>query len=184
MRKTKIDNDQMMLGMWRQLGFYYDFDDRLDINQWRFYGSKNGLQNLIKILENYTNDTRNELLSEHEHFGPYGYLKIMTWNKPIITQDYFAGSIQDLKSLKQIISEKLIMTLPGQTFTIDQYYGIDNTVTVKFFVMADNFDPVSMDELIVSGRQEIVNQNLITKHHGKKAAHNLLAAAIQVFRRK
>ena len=84
----------------------------------------------------------------------------MTWDKPTITADYIAGTIQDLKILKNLISDKLDKSEAGQTFNIDKEYGQDNTISAKFFVMADNFDPVSMDELIVSGRQEIVNQNL------------------------
>lgn len=84
----------------------------------------------------------------------------MTWDKPTITAVYIAGTIKDLKALKSLISEKLENTEAGQTFNIEKEYGLDNTITAKFFVMADNFDPVSMDELIVSGRQEIVNQNL------------------------
>ncbi len=111
------------------------------------------------MLDKYTNNQANDKLSEHDHFGPYNYLKIMTWDKPTITADYIAGTIQDLKFLKNIISEKLDKTEPGQTFNIEKDYGQDNTITAKFFVMADNFDPVSMDELIVSGRQEIVNKS-------------------------
>ena len=156
----KIDIDQMTIDEWRQLGFYYDRDDRLEVNQWRFFGSKKGLQNFVVLLDKYTNNPVNGTLSAHDHYGPYSYLKIMTWNKPTITQDYIAGTIQDLKILKNIISEKLNNILPGQTFDIDNDFGQDNTVTAKFFVMADNFDPVSMDELIVSGQQKIVKQNL------------------------
>lgn len=160
MTDKKFDIDQMMIEEWRQLGFYYDRDDRLDVNQWRFFGSKSGLQNFVSLLDKYTNTSANNTLSEHEHYGPYSYLKIMTWDKPIIKADYIAGTIQDLKILRNLISEKLEKTEAGQTFNIEKEYGQDNTNTAKFFVMADNFDPVSMDELIVSRRQEIVNKNL------------------------
>ena len=159
MTDKKIDIDQMMIDEWRQLGFYYDRDDRLDVNQWRFFGSKKGLHNFVSLLDKYTSNPSNDTLSEHDHFGPYSYLKIMTWDKPTITADCIAGTIQDLKILRNIISEKLDKTETGQTFNVDKDYGQDNTITVKFFVMADNFDPVSMDELIVSGRQEIVNKS-------------------------
>lgn len=160
MTDKKFDIDQMMIDEWRQLGFYYDRDDRLDVNQWKFFGSKKGLLNFVSLLDKYTDNPANDTLSEHEHYGPYSYLKIMTWDKPTITADYIAGTIQDLKILRNLILEKLGKTEAGRTFNIDKDYGQDNTITAKFFVMADNFDPVSMDELIVSGRQEIVNQNL------------------------
>lgn len=159
MTDKKIDIDQRIIDDWRELGFYYDFDERISVNQWRFYGSKNGLQNFVRILNDYTNDPRNDRLSEHSHFGLYSYLKIMTWNAPVITANYIAGTIQDLKSLGNIIADKISEAERGQTFNIEKDYGIDNTVTAKFFVMSDDFDPGSMDELIVSNRQEIVNNH-------------------------
>ena len=158
MSKNLIDLDQQMINGWRELGFFYDCDERIEVNQWRFYGSKQGLQNFISLLDEYTNNPRKDFLSEHDHLGPYGYLKIMTWNKPIISKSYIAGTIKDLCNLKEIIAKKLAITQIGQTFNIDKNYCLDNTLTTKFFVMADDFDPPSMDELIMSGRQEIVNE--------------------------
>lgn len=158
MRDKKIDLDQLMVDEWRELGFYYDRDDRMDVNQWRFYGSKQGLQKFVALLEKYTDNPHNDTLSEHDHYGPYAYLKIMTWDKPTITESYIAGTIQDLKQLSIIIAKKLNKAEPGQAFNIDKDYGVDNTVTAKFFVMSDDFDPPSMDELIVSGRQKVVNE--------------------------
>ncbi|MBL0024318.1 MAG: hypothetical protein IPO98_04555 [Saprospiraceae bacterium] len=149
----------MMIDEWRQLGFYYDLDERLEVNQWRFYGSKSGLQNFVKLLDDYTNRASNDKEFEHDHYGPYMYLKIITLDdQAIINENAIGGTIADLKKLRNIIADKLSKAEAGQTFNIDKDYGEDNTVTAKFFVMADNFDPVSMDELIVSGRQKIVNQ--------------------------
>jgi hypothetical protein len=158
MSDKSIGLDQLMIDEWRELGFYYDRDDRMDVNQWRFYGSKQGLQKFVSLLNDYTANSRNDALSEHDHYGPYGYLKIMTSDEQRITERHIEGTIQDFKRLRDIIAEKLSNAQPGQTFTIDKDYGVDNTVTAKFFVMADDFDPPSMDELIVSGRQKIVNE--------------------------
>jgi hypothetical protein len=158
MRNKPIDLDKLMIDKWRELGFYYDRDDRMEVNQWRFYGSKQGLQNFADLLDKYTTNPNSSTLSEHNHYGPYSYLKIMTWDKPTITESYIAGTIQDLKELRDIIADKLNEAQPGQTFSIDEDYGVDNTMTAKFFLMADDFDPPSMDELIVSGRQKIVNE--------------------------
>lgn len=158
MRDKPIHLDQLMIDKWRELGFYYDHDDRMDLNQWRFYGSKQGLQNFISLLDKYTTNPHNDTLSEHDHYGPYSYLKIMAWDKPTITGSCIAGTLQDLKRLRDIIADKLNTALPGQTFNIEKDYGVDNTKTAKFFVMADDFDPPSMDELLVSGRQKIVNE--------------------------
>ena len=159
MTDKRVNIDQMMIDEWRQLGFYYDFDNRLSVNQWRFYGSKQGFQNFVKLLDDYTNSSRNNKISEHEHYGPYSYLKIITLeNQSLISENAIGGTIAQLRKLKNIIADNLKEAKAGQTFNIDKDFGSDNTATAKFFVMADNFDPVSMDELIVSGRQIIINR--------------------------
>jgi hypothetical protein len=162
MTDKRVDIDQMMIDEWRQLRFYYDFDDRLSVNQWRFYGSKQGLSNFVKLLDDYVNNQNNNQFSEHEHYGPYSYLKIITLEEQcIITEDVIGGTIDDLKRLRNLLADKIEKSLPGQTFSIDKEFGQENTVTSKFFVMADDFDPVTMDELIMSGRQKIVNEQSI-----------------------
>jgi hypothetical protein len=139
------DIDEMIKEEWRNLGFYYDIDENANPPEWKIYGSKDGLLNLIKLLEDYTANKVNDSISEHEHYGPYHYFKIMTWDEPEIAESYIAGSIDDLISLKVIITDKLNETDAGQTFTIGSEYGTNNTAVMKFFVMNDNFDPVSMD---------------------------------------
>ena len=154
----KVDIDQMMIDEWRELKFYYDFDERPSVNQWRFYGSKQGLLNFVKLMDTYVNNHNNDKLFEHEHYGPYMYLKIITLeDESVINDNAIGGTINDLKNLKDLIAFKIGTSFPGQTFTIDKEFGINNTATAKFFVMADNFDSISMDELIISGRQKIVN---------------------------
>ncbi|MBK6699964.1 MAG: hypothetical protein IPG55_08720 [Saprospiraceae bacterium] len=137
-----IDFNQQDRDEWRELGFYYDHFNDIE---WRFFGSKQGLQNFVKLLDEYTNDPKYIGLSEHEHYGPYNYLKIMTWDKPTITKDYIAGRIQDLKKLRNIINTKLKNSNPEQEFNIEKEYGIENTIGAKFFIMPDDFDPASMD---------------------------------------
>jgi len=148
----------MMIDEWRELGFYYDLDKRLSVNQWRFYGSKKGLLNFVNLLDEYVRNPNNNQLFEHEHYGPYSYLKIITLEDECqINDNAIGGTFEDLKRLRNIIDNKLKKSQVGETFDIDKEFGEDNTASAKFFVMADNFDPVSMDELIISGRQEIAN---------------------------
>jgi hypothetical protein len=59
--------------------------------------------------------------------------------------------------LSHIITGKVTISEPGQTFSIDSEYGVENTVTAKFFVMHEDFVPASMDEMIMSGCQAIVS---------------------------
>ncbi|MHA4847864.1 hypothetical protein ACX0G7_27100 [Flavitalea antarctica] len=159
MTDRKVDIVQMIVDEWRQLGFYYDFDERASVNQWRFFGHKQGLLNFVKLIDDYVNNENNSHFSEHEHYGPYMYLKIITLeDQSVINRNAIGGTIADLKKLKDMLADKIDKCVPGQTFSIDKVYGEENTVTTKFFVMADDFDPVTMDELIMSDRQKVVNQ--------------------------
>ena len=145
----KVDIDQMMIDEWRELGFYYDFNDHL--NQWRFFGSRQGLSNFVKLLDEYVSNPSNDQLFEHEHYGPYMQLKIITLEEQnVINDNAIGGTINDLKRLRNLLAGKIEKTLVGQTFTIDKDYGEDNTATTQFFIMPDNFDPVSMDNLILT----------------------------------
>jgi len=141
-----VDIDQRIKDEWRELGFYYDIEQTDSKKEWRFYGDKKGLNNFVKLLQDYINNPANDFLSEHDHYGPYSYLKVMTWNKPVITEQYIAGTIADLKNLKVILADKIEKLQAGQSFTIDGEYGVDNTAGLKFFMIKDNFDPVSMDK--------------------------------------
>ena len=149
---------EMLKKEWRKLGFYYDFDERITVNQWRFYGSKKGLLNLVSELRDIVSDSELDSISADWHYGPYSDLKIIILDKPSITSKYFSGRFKDLEKLIDLLNKKIEASEPGDTFSIDKEYGVDNTVTVKFFVMIDDFDPVSMDELIISNRQEVANK--------------------------
>ena len=48
--ETMVDIDQRIKDGWRELGFYYYLEESANKNEWRFYGSKYGLQNFIKLL--------------------------------------------------------------------------------------------------------------------------------------
>ena len=128
---------------WNQLGFYYEYDNEL--KQWRFIGSKIGLSQLINIIVDYTDNKSNNGLSEHIHLGPYSYLKIMTWNEPIIADTYIGGSLKDLKRLSSLIDSKLELTEVGSVFKISDDYAAKNTATLIFFVMNTQFKPSSIE---------------------------------------
>ncbi len=64
---------------WLDLGFFYELDD--EIRAWVFKGSRAGLMKLCDLLDAYTCNPSMNQLSEHEHYGPYLYLKLMTLDK-------------------------------------------------------------------------------------------------------
>lgn len=146
--EQKLKFDLQFKAEWKELGFYYDFEKTTDKPEWRFFGSKEGLTNIIGILDKYVTNPANNSISEHEHYGPHIYLKIMTWTSPTITDSYIAGTIEDLTILKSIIAEQLSKAAIGDTFYLGNYYGIDNTADAKFIVMKNDFDPSSMDNWV------------------------------------
>ena len=142
--ENKIDIDEKLRREWRGLGVYYETDD--DTREWKIYGDRKGIENLGTIIKEYSAKPENSQVSEHIHLGPYSYLKIMTWDRPLITTDFIAGTIDDLKKLSGLIKEKLKNTKTGDSFSIDKEFGDDNKAKITINVMADNFDPVTMDE--------------------------------------
>lgn len=133
---------------WRDLSFYYDFDNRISLNQWRFFGSKQGLTNLAKLLADYAINPSKDTLSADAHYGPYSYLKFVTLAQARITQQYIGGSLLELKALSEWLLAALQQVQPGQILTLDAVYGVANSATAKCFVMADDFDPASLDEVL------------------------------------
>ncbi len=89
--EQKLQFDLQFKAEWRELGFYSDLGEKKDNPEWRFFGSKDGLKNIINISEKYISNPANKALSEYEHLGLYHYPKIMTWSVPTITESYIAG---------------------------------------------------------------------------------------------
>ena len=135
--------DEEIIKGWKELGFYYRLDDYN--KQWWLIGSKAGLLNFAEIIEKYAADVRNENVSEHIHLGWYEYLKIVTLDAPLISNDGIGGSINDLRHLKEIIIKNLETKNPGEMFSIGKEYQPESDFSIKFFVMADGFDPSTID---------------------------------------
>ena len=129
-----------------KLGFYYEFDE--GNCQWLLIGSKSGLQNLSRIVDEYASNPRNDLVSEHEHLGPYMYLELMTWTEPRITAHAIEGRLVDLKQLSLLIDDALSKAQPGDQITIDSQYSSSNEATLKLQVRADDFDPAIEDKVL------------------------------------
>jgi hypothetical protein len=138
--------DQMTTEEWRKLGFFYCQKAEANINEWQFYGSQQGLFKFVELLDKYIHNHNRHFNSEHDHYGPYMYLKIMTWDKPLITNNFIAGTINDLEKLKNIVKDKLAAAQSGQEFYIDKEYGVENTMGLRFIVLSADFDPPSLDK--------------------------------------
>jgi hypothetical protein len=135
--------NQITRSEWRELGFFYECDDRA--REWHLIGSRDGLLAFHGLLLEYVADPRNQMKSEHEHYGPYAYLEIMTWPEPGIDRHAIHGSLDDLRRLAAIIYEKLLETEPGGTIRIQDEYAKAAEYALILSVREDNFDPASAD---------------------------------------
>ena len=131
---------------WRELGFFYDYDKTNSC--WRFVSSRQGLLKFCQILNDYAADERNAPLSEHEHYGPYWYLKLVTWNEPEITAHDIRGTFEDFRRLSKLTQQKLENAFVGDKFIIDAEYSPKNEAKIIFEVEADDFDAAKADPLL------------------------------------
>jgi hypothetical protein len=128
---------------WRELGFFYDMNKEQRF--WRVRGSVQGLLGLCRMLRDYARDERNFHLSEHEHYGPYMYLELMTWTEPKFDHHAWSGRLEDFVRLATVIEGKLAGARPEDVFIIDAEYSDRNEYTLRIEVADDAFDPASAD---------------------------------------
>lgn len=131
--------DEMTRREWRELGFFYDRDDTA--REWKLMGSKAGLQHFADVLQKYAADPRNEIISEHEHFGPYGYLEVGTWTAPEITEHWIAGPLGDIHGLAVAIRMRLEVASVGDRICLRVLFAPQSPYELVLEVQADSFDP-------------------------------------------
>jgi len=135
--------DQWLRREWRELGFYYDRNDQTRV--WRFIGSRSGLLRFHDDLLEYADDQSNDYKSEHSHYGPYSYLKIMTWPEPSFEKDAIQGSLTDLRRLAAIVGNKLAMARLGDSIHIQDEFAENSPYGLILEVREDDFDPAQAD---------------------------------------
>jgi hypothetical protein len=126
---------------WRELGFFYDNSE----SGWRFVGSKAGLLAFASLLRKYSQNPKNAGLSEHDHLGPYMYLKLVTWTLPEITADGIAGKSDDFSRLAQLLESAVQTASLNSSFIISDQYQRNCQYPLRFEVKDDGCDPASFD---------------------------------------
>lgn len=139
----KFNFDELDKKEWVKLGFYYSYNK--EVRRWEFTGDKVGLRNFYSEILAYVNSQTSNQLSEHVHLGPYAFLKIVTWDRPVINQDGFYGSLNDLKRLASIFITNLDLTTENGSFIIDKEYSEKNEASLIVNVKEKGFDPTSLD---------------------------------------
>ena len=145
---TKFDISQVTKDDWRELGFYYEIND--EKNKWNFRGSKKGLESFAKILFEFSENKNNEKMFEHDHYGPYSYLKIQCYSEPLISKNSIMGPLLDLKKLGEIIKKNILLSKLGETIIVDKEFSSQNEYTIEIVIEEDNFDPSQADPLLIN----------------------------------
>jgi hypothetical protein len=128
---------------WRELGFFCDCDKQTKC--WKLTGSRAGLFRFRDALLSYVADPRNTLKSEHEHYGPYMSLKVMTWPEAGFDDDSIRGPLADLERLAKLIEAKLAPAHPGSSVLIQEEFAVDSPYALVLDVREDGFDPARAD---------------------------------------
>jgi len=136
--------DAALRTKWRELGFFAEFSDD-EAKRWLIVGSADGLRRFCKLLRAYAADPRNEPLSEHEHCGPYGHLKLVTCSEPTFKRDGLYGRLDDFRRLADLIAGHLPRAVPGEIFEIDGAFSPNNEYALRVEVAPDEFDPPTRD---------------------------------------
>ncbi|NHZ33301.1 hypothetical protein [Massilia rubra] len=141
MPSTEIN--EMTQREWRELGFFYDRHD--ESKEWRLIGSKAGLRHFAHAMKKYASHPGNELVSEHQHFGPYGYLAIGTWTTSEITDHWIAGPLGEIQGLALTIISRLDTASSGDCIYLRRAFSPLSPYELVMEVREDSFDPAKAD---------------------------------------
>ena len=128
---------------WRELGFFYDRDD--DAKEWRLVGSRTGLMRFAELLRAYVAHPGNAMKSEHEHYGPYMYLEIMTWPEPGMDDHSIHGPLDALRRLAVLVETKVAGLKPGQHARLRDEFAPGAAYILVLNLRPEGFDPASAD---------------------------------------
>jgi hypothetical protein len=128
---------------WRELGFFYERDD--EAKEWRLIGSRDGLMRFRDLLLVYAANPQNEQQSEHEHFGPYWSLEVMTWPEAGFDDHAIRGTLSDIRRLAGILEAKLTNAQSGSRLRIRDEFANSSPYALVLNVREDGFDPAAAD---------------------------------------
>jgi hypothetical protein len=132
-----------VLEKWRGLGFFVRRDDQG--KAWRFIGSRCGLLRFRDLLVAYVENPKRDTIGEHDHYGPYHSLEIMTWTEAGLDEHAIRGSLTDLRRLAMAIETKLSALQAGDTVSIQLDFSTDSPYSLLLDIREDGFDPAQSD---------------------------------------
>ena len=128
---------------WRKLGFYCEMDREKKL--WTLTGSRAGLLYFSDLLLGYITDPKNAADGEHQHYGPYGTLEVMTYPDAGFDSHAIRGSMVALTHLAELVEVKLASAEPGSPILIREEFAANSPYSLMLDVRADGFDPSSAD---------------------------------------
>jgi hypothetical protein len=131
---------------WRALGFFYNRDD--EAKEWRLVGSRSGLLKFRDLLLRYAANPGHAQQSEHDHYGPYMYLKVMTWPEAGFDDDAIRGPLPDLARLAGVVEARVAGATPGSVLRIQEEFAPKSPYALILDVREDEFDPAAADPLL------------------------------------
>jgi hypothetical protein len=134
---------------WRELGFFYDCDDAA--REWVIVGSRDGLRRFSELLREYVADPRNAVQSEHDHFGPYMYLEVMTWSEAGMDGHSIHGPLSKLHDLAGLVDERTAGLQPGARARIREEFASSSEYALVLHLREDGFDPSTLDGNLQTG---------------------------------
>jgi hypothetical protein len=128
---------------WRKLGFFYDRDD--SAKEWKIVGSREGLRTFAHIIRRYASNPENNVLSGHDHYGPYMYLEIGTWSESQITNHWIAGPVDNLLKLSSTVEQLIAAASVGDRLPLRVAFAQASPYDLVLEMRDDTFDPPSAD---------------------------------------
>jgi hypothetical protein len=127
---------------WNDLGFWYDVTPE---KGWVIRGSCAGLEKFAALLDAYAVSPRNAALSEHDHFGPYMYLKVVTWSSSEVNRNGIYGTLADIVRLAALIRGRLLSCKPGDSFALAQAFSAASSTELTLVCEPESFNPGAYD---------------------------------------
>jgi len=141
--RESVLRDEQIKQQWRKLGFFCELDEQKKL--WTLTGSRAGLLYFPDLLLGYVADPQNASDREHQRYGPYGSLEVMTWPDAGFDGHAIRGSLTDLARLAELIEAKLATAEPGSPILIREEFAADSPYSLMLDVRADGFDPAAAD---------------------------------------
>ena len=137
------ESNEQTRAEWMGLGFFYSYDE-LE-RSWLVRADRDGMKRLGDALRSYASNPRHEAISEHEHYGPYSYLKFVTWAEAKIVPDGFYGTLADLAKLANIVTNAIAKARVGDIIRIDDVYSTASEARLELSLEPDGFAVASAD---------------------------------------